>query len=285
MPMLTGRIVKLKTSSSLVVTLRDAYTGGQPRIDRETKVYLEGVPAKPVAKPGGCFIFPVLPRGDYRLVIKTLFYLEKELTVSLDGAGSDYVVRSVSLYPRFNYPYSNGATLVRAALLTSGGKPLPGVKVRGTVISPECAIARLAQDNTGQGITKICLSRNGVMTPGDIYGLRGVAADEVKEYCSILALPGHDKYFTLAEPLQNEYKRGAMFMPVAITSSDEVGEVVLFFRNNRVTTFKALLEFIVQQKNILVREVDLQEGEMTNLGVIDEVKVVGGINSPNNDFF
>lgn len=260
--------LKISTRVSLVVCTVDDYTAGL-RSGGNISVLLKEYPRKkPVRKPGGYYVFTDLPGDSYSVLVRSDVYLEEELFIKPGEIDPNNPRAYIILKPCSHYPFPEGATLIRASLRDADGRVSRDAVVKASMLSENCARARLSGEKAGKGEKAIFLTNiAGGMSAGDFYLLKD-KADGRQEYCRIAALEADTRRCRLYEPLQFSYSRGALLLPVFETRPDERGEVVICFREPCPDNFKVKLQFN-HGKNLFEKELDIEGGKTTVLGFIN----------------
>ncbi|CAB1062415.1 hypothetical protein D1BOALGB6SA_7192 [Olavius sp. associated proteobacterium Delta 1] len=130
---------------------------------------------KVVRNPSGNFVYLNLDEGNYRVSIKSDYYLEKKFDVSIPLLSSpsenqndkdvkirrldNAVIASVDLLPDVNYPFPSGATLIRGEVIKKENgiiQPVSGAIVRITDSSTTGTESR----NTASGETELEFAAN-----------------------------------------------------------------------------------------------------------------------------
>ncbi|PWK11520.1 hypothetical protein [Tumebacillus permanentifrigoris] len=243
----------------LVVHLVDSLTYGPPGAGTDVVVHVEGTVKAPLRKPNGMVVFTDTPAGVRRVTIRTGRYHPVTFDVTPEALDPTYPVVLVPLVPLPSYPFPDGVTLLRASVRDPDGRPLAGVPVRAVVITEACAKARLAQDSS-EGAQELALARvAGRLMPGERLWLPG-------ESCVVYEVGSTNRAIHITAPLQNSFPRQTQLLPCVETQSDERGEVVIPFGNCRSAAFDVQVQLL--SDDMLSKEVRMEEGKMTNLGVI-----------------
>ncbi|OCT11383.1 hypothetical protein A8709_06830 [Paenibacillus pectinilyticus] len=260
------RISQLKSRVSLVVCVIDALTSQAP-LGNTTTVHLEGTRSKAIRKSNGSYIFNDLPPGDYRLVVQSEFYFQEYRNITVETRN---FLETVQVKPLPSYPFSQGAGLIRLMLHNAAGAPIRDARLLSTVLTEDCARARLMVDQADKGTLEVTLgSFTGSVVAGDAYLLRGRGAKASEEIIRISEVLEHQKRFRLANPLTNAFTRGAMLLPVQETRSTDRGEAVIAFRGNRIPSFQTELVITYgEQGKHEIKEIEVAEGTTANLGKI-----------------
>ncbi|OPH59720.1 hypothetical protein BC351_19765 [Paenibacillus ferrarius] len=260
------RVSQFKNRVSLVVYVIDASTSKTP-LGNTTTVYLEGTRSKAISKSNGSYIFNDLPPGDYRLTVNSEYYFQEQSLITI---GTDNYIEIIQLKPLPSYPFSQGIGLIRAMLQNAAGSPIRDAQLQATILTEECARARLMVDQAEKGAIEVTLgSFTGTIAAGDSYILRGRGAKPSEEYIRIAEVLEHQKRFRLERKLTKAFTRGALLLPVQETRVTERGEVVIAFRGNRVQAFQTELMITYgTDRRALTKEVFVAEGTTTNLGIV-----------------
>ncbi|UJF34070.1 hypothetical protein [Paenibacillus hexagrammi] len=258
------REIRFSSRVSLVISLLDAWTCQAP-IGKIT-LELEGVRTKAVNKSNGSYIFSDLPHGDYILRVNAEHYFDIQVPLSTNLVR---MIEHIPLQPLPSYPFSQGATLIRAILQDQNGSPIRGARVTATVESEECASARLMSEKVEKGADLLTVgSVIGAITAGSSFVLRGRGAKAADEWICIKEVLEFQKRLQLQQPLEGSFSRGAVLLPVIQTRSTERGELVLPFRTGRNSSFGVNITIAREggESRRLLKEVMVSEGAVTNLG-------------------
>jgi len=256
--------LKIGAEVSLVVCLIDDYTAKQTS-DNNINVFLKETPKRPIRKPDGYFVFTELHEMTYNLCVRSDIFLDEDLQVTPSQIAGRMMY--VTLKPRSSYPFPGRTTLIRTAVCDSEGTPVGDAGIKAAVLSEECASAKLVNQKTESGSLEISLINvAGKILVGDMFLLKE-KGEEKMEYCTIAGICGETRQYRLEQPLQFEYRRGALLLPVMHTRSDTRGEAVVCFRNLRSKLCDVKMEFTCKDK-VLTREAKLEEGKTTYLGTI-----------------
>jgi hypothetical protein len=113
---------------SLAVQVADDFAPrGRPL--GEIAVTLQGQHRAPVVTPGGYRVFLELPAGPAVVDVRGRFYLDESRTVNVPLADRRNPLLTVTLTPRWSYPFPEGTTLVRGRVLDPDGSALGGAQV------------------------------------------------------------------------------------------------------------------------------------------------------------
>ncbi|QGQ96650.1 hypothetical protein EHS13_18085 [Paenibacillus psychroresistens] len=259
------RSVKIKTSFSFAVSLIDSYTSA-PAIGKDHIVSIQGLTVKPIPKIDGYYIFTDLPIQSYQVVVQSKFYVQEIIEVSLDLLDSNEPILYVPLMPNSQYPFGEEATSLVALVKDAQENAVYQARARATVTSVECVKAKLAQDSKEESPDQIFLAQiAGKLTIGDRFLLQNSSGKS--EYCRLVKVDEVTRCCSLEKPLQSTYEKGSLLFPVIESISDVKGEVLLFFKPNRIPTFGITLELTYGNKK-LIQDLTLQQGVIKSLGII-----------------
>lgn len=260
------RVSQFKTRVSLVVYVIDALTSNAP-LGNTTTIYLEGTRSKAIGKSNGSYIFNDLPHGDYRLTVRSEYYFEEHILISVRTHNR---VEVVQLKPLPSYPFSQATGLIRFMLQDADGTPLRDAGIQAMILTEECARARLMADQVDKGAAEVTLgSFTGAITAGDSYMLRGRGPKAAEEHIRIAEVLEHQKRFRLEKKLAKAFTRGALLLPVQAARVTEQGEAVIAFRGNRVPAFEAelVITYGTAERHVM-KDILVTEGTTANLGSI-----------------
>ncbi|KRF07214.1 hypothetical protein ASG89_17895 [Paenibacillus sp. Soil766] len=260
------RISQLRSRVSLVVSVIDALTAQAP-LGNTTTVHLEGTRSKAIRKSNGSYIFNDLSPGEYRLSVHSEYYFQTWKDISVN---THNFIEVVQMRPLPSYPFSQGAGLIRFMLQNAAGSPIRDAHLQSTVLTEDCARARIMVDQADKGASEVTFgSFTGGIVAGDVYLLRGRGSQPAEEVIRISEVLEHQKRFRLANPLMKSHMRGAMLLPIQETRSTERGEVVIAFRGNRIPTFHTDLVITYgTDSEHKIKDLAVAEGTTTNLGTI-----------------
>ncbi|UHA73470.1 carboxypeptidase-like regulatory domain-containing protein [Paenibacillus sp. 481] len=254
---------------SFVVRLIDTYTAGPPS-DPDLKVSVsDTICRQPVKKPDGLYVLTDLPpTGTYTVTVRSARYLPETISVDMNALNPIEPVVCVALIPHPAYPFSNQATLLRAAIKDASGQPAAGADMQAFFTDDLHARARLAQE-VKEGSCTIRLSGlTGRIAEGDafLFKEKHEEAGEAEVF-RIAQLLDEPRSFVLDRPLQHSYHRGTLLLPVVTAHSDERGEIVLPFRSCNAKQFDLRLEYSYRGQHFS-QQVTVTEGKTTYLGSI-----------------
>jgi hypothetical protein len=261
----TSRI-KLGAEVSLVVCPIDDFTT-EKRSGDNIHVFIKDMLISPIRKFDGYFAFTGLPKGQYNIKVESDIYFNENIEVSIRELDSVEQPVFITLKPRPSYNFPGGATLIRSMLSDKEGKAPNDAQVKATVLSDNCARAKLSRDGANKGdITVTLVDITGFIKEGDNFLLKDKDNGNT-EICEVVKIEKGAKSFCLSKPLENNYGRGAILLPTVFTRANEKGEIVVYFRNLHNKYFDAQLEFLYKDK-ITTKDVRVEEGKTVNLGSI-----------------
>lgn len=224
---------KVKTRYACGVRLIDAVTGSWPT-DKDLKIFLQNVSARPIVKSDGYVAFLDLSPGTYKLVVQSSRYFDARLDISIEELNLEYPVQVLTLWPRPSYPFAAGVSLIRGVLENKQGHPLAGVALHGEMLSDGAYIAKLAQSAS---MDTTVLSLTDMRTP-IFHGEKLLLVDrkkEVIEHCRILFnAEENSRNFHLEAPIQHEFERGTNLYPFLFAQTDERGQWVMLLRTTEL---------------------------------------------------
>jgi len=116
---------------SLAVQVADGFAPRRRPLG-EIAVTLRGQQKAPVVTPGGYRVFLGLPAGAAVVDIRGRFYLAESRTVTVPLSNVRNPLLTVTLMPRWFYPFPEGTTLVQGRVLDPDGAALDGAQVELT---------------------------------------------------------------------------------------------------------------------------------------------------------
>lgn len=257
--------IHLGSEVSFALCLIDDYTA---KIIQSSNihVFIQDVPVRPIKKPDGYYVFTSLPEGIYKVVIVSEQYVTESMEVSTKTLEAHRLV-TVKLKPKVSYAFPNGATLIRSQIFNAQLQPVPDVNVRATVLTDSCERARVAKSGAKENEKAVdIVSISGAIVLEDCFLLKD-KSNGASELCKVRHFDREASRLVLDEPLKFSYGRGAVFLPVVFSVSNEKGEIVLYFRNVHHRNFDVELEFSYRG-HTLMQTLAVEEGKTTYTGRI-----------------
>lgn len=212
----------IRTHVDAVVQVRDGFTGW-PIESGGLLCTLDGLPCRPVRKPGGGLVLVNLPGGSHRLLLNYRGFREEQVDFSVDGGAARELY--VALKPSAGYAFRG--EVARLWLIVREGAS-PAVDRALWLTSPGAPECKLAQTKAEPGATELRIFRKGLPTRLPIPGPFLVDDGEHTEIVTLQSLNGETG--RLAAPLQREHGRGSLLLPVQQYRTDGEGELSAVFR-------------------------------------------------------
>ena len=204
---------------SAVCHVRDGYTG-KPLEASRLLCALDGLPCRPVGKPGGCLVLVNLSGGAHRLSRRCPGFQEEwvELVIGRETQEVD-----ITMKPGENYPFRQTVTRLDLTV-TRGGTPAPG-EVLWLAVSGSNPL-KLAQTKAEKGEQELRLYCKG---PEAAVGMGAyLLSDEDKsEIVGLRSL--EEEMGTLTAPLTQPHSRGKLLLPAQRYHTGEDGRVSAVF--------------------------------------------------------
>ncbi|SFS59794.1 hypothetical protein [Paenibacillus sp. BC26] len=219
-----------KTRCSVVLLLRDAYTGLKPA-PSSVSLQVEGAySAKPIVKMAeGIWVFADLVQDPAIITINSPIYSKQVLTINLAELNPLDPTVTVSLIPGRSYPLPSDAVVLSGILISAAGKPLDGVTVQAALCDERGAKARLTTDALPGSAEIETAPILGKVAEGDRYEIRSRDGQWIEE-CKIVGFGTDRRKLKLSNPLQFAVPRGSVLLPVITAISDAAGEFHIVFR-------------------------------------------------------
>ncbi|MTV50349.1 hypothetical protein GJ688_15370 [Heliobacillus mobilis] len=265
-------ILRLGSPVSLVIQFIDDFTAESP-LDDHIHVSIAGISACPIRKPGGTFVFTKLPEKSFDVVVRSDFYLSCSFPVELSQLDPKNPVIIVKLIPAPAYPFPSGSTVVRTRVQDHKGIALSNVSVQGTILSVNCARARLVplggKDSENEFALMNVLGR---ILPEDRFLIKA-RENGYAEQAQVVSYAKDQRRVRFRNPLEHRYGPGTLLLPIFETRSDSRGEAVLYFRHPSSRRFDAQIEFTIspdgsEEPRSLLQEISLEDGKEVNLAVV-----------------
>lgn len=203
--------------ASAVCRVRDGFTGRELPAS-SLLCTLDGVPCRPVGKPGGYLVFTDLPHGAHRLSLRCRGYQEEQVEFQADGGTREL---DVSMKPGEGYPFRQAATRLRLTVLGKKG-PAAGQIVWLAVPTPEMKIAQGKVEAGEQELRVYCKG-------SPFFGPCLIEDGKNSEIVTLSALEGERG--RLAAPLGSGHSRGRPLLPAQRYRAGEDGVLTAVFRD------------------------------------------------------
>ncbi len=256
--------IKLGMEVSFVVCAIDGFTG-RNAVGGIIDVFIRDVPVKPVRKHDGYYVFTRLPEGQYEIVVESDRYFNESMIVSTGELENKERTVFVPLMPKPSYNFPGGTTLIRSTLVDKKSGPAVKADVKAAVLTEDCSRARLSREGAKKGDSRISLvDISGLIAAGDSFVIKD---KEKSELCRISKINEDAGSFVLKQPLEHNYERGALMLPVIYSKANENGEIAVYFRNLRKKFFDVELE-LAFEGNVSAKVLGIEEGKTTLAGII-----------------
>ncbi|SDW54991.1 hypothetical protein [Paenibacillus sp. CF384] len=219
-----------KTRCSVVLLLRDAYTGLKPA-PSSVSLQVEGAHVtKPIVKTGdGLWVFTDLARDPAIITINSPIYSKQVLTINLAELNPLDPLVTVALLPGRSYPLPPDATVLTGRLQSAAGKSLEGIAVRAALCDERGAKARLTTDALPGSTEFETAPILGRISEGDRYEIRS-RDGQVLEECEIAGFGTDRRKVKVSNPIQSAVPRGSLLLPIITAICDASGEFRIVFR-------------------------------------------------------
>lgn len=226
--------------ASAVCRVRDGFTGRELPAS-SLLCTLDGVPCRPVGKPGGYLVFTDLPHGPHRLSLRCGGYQEEWVELQ---AGGGTLELDVSMKPGEGYPFRQAATRLRLTVLGKKG-PAAGQTVWLASPGPEMKIAQSKVEAGEQALRVYCKGH-------PFFGPCLIEDGKNSEIVTLSALEGEQG--RLAAPLGSGHSRGRPLLPAQRYRAGEDGVLTAVFRD------PCLVQVYVEGRGLAAGS-DLSEGD------------------------
>lgn len=95
----------------------------------QTKVFLSGSGVTAVENPSRYHVFTDLIGTAFTVRVENAYYFNQEVSVSIPALDPRNPVVSVTMKPKYLYPFPAGSTLIRGAAVGPGGTPVEGAAI------------------------------------------------------------------------------------------------------------------------------------------------------------
>ena len=206
--------------ASAVCRVADGYTG-RPLEGSALLCTLDGVPCRPVAKPGGYLVLVNLTPGLHRLALRSQGYQEEWVEFQADGGTREL---DITMKPGEGYPFRQ--TITRLELMVErGGSPAAGFQL--WLAAPGQFELKLAQTKAEVGEEQLRLYCKGreESVPMGAYLISDGSNSE------IIGLRAFEQEMgTLTAPLRCTHSRGKQLLPAQRYHTGGDGRLAAVFR-------------------------------------------------------
>lgn len=210
---------------SAVVRLRDGFTGrlleGKNALCR-----INGLPCRPLHKPGGYLIWSNLSAGEYQFSISLHGFRLEETTLTIPFQG--YWEGDIYLKPGVNYPHAKNGVTVHL-LLRRAGQPLSDAAV--WVAPSDEPPLKIAQEKVETEEQKLRVFYKGTAAQLPIPGYFIVADDEKSELVQIQSIQQEEAQ--LSAPFLQSHGRGKALLPAQSYHTDTAGNLCLMVQKEK----------------------------------------------------
>lgn len=254
-----------KVRASIVIRLIDAFTGQAP-IEQGLTLTVQGIKKSPIKKPDGYYVLLDLEQGDYILNIQSSNYHEETLNLSFNPSNPHDELLFISLKPSSSYANPGGNACVRFIVKDDSKVNYNDIEITARIMDPKCSVAKMMQDYSANSSRTVNIVQTGQIHIGDLLWI--MQKTKTTSECCVVSDQGNNKQsFILQNELMNDYKRGALFLPVIKTTPNKKGEAVIFFRNYPLQTYLVKLE-VKFDGYLYEKELNLKESQTENLGIL-----------------
>lgn len=251
------------TRCSLAVQLVDAATGLEPRL-AAVQASIDGLPAKPLRKNAGLFVFTDLTYPEFTLRVSSPIYMEQALQVNLQLLDPLYPLVIITLLPSPAYPLPPGTTALAARVVGPEGIPLANAAVTAAILDERAARGRLVQAAMPGGEELEIAQAPRRLSPGEVLLIRERhAAGGVRAVIAEWNAAG--KVYRLAQPLAAECPRNSLLMPVGEAHTGEDGRFIIPLRPVLPAKFTVALTIAFDGQEAASQLVELESGTIHTL--------------------
>lgn len=224
---------------SAVCRVRDGYTGRE--LPSSSLVCaLDGLPCRPVGKPGGYLVLTNLADGPHRLSLRGQGYQEEWVEFQADGGTREL---DVTMKPGEGYLFRQTVTRLTLTVLE---KKVPAAG-RVMWLASDGLEMKLAQAKAEAGEREMRIYRKGP----PLLGAYLIEDGKNSEIVTLSALEGERGI--LAAPLKNSHSRSKRFLPAQRYHTGEDGRLTAVFPS------PGAVQMYVQDRG-LIGQVELSEG-------------------------
>lgn len=189
--------------ASAVCRVRDSYTG-RPLEGAGLLCTLDGLPVRPLSKPGGILVLLNLEPGQHRLTVRSGGYQEEWVDIS---AGTGTAELEITLKPGAGYPFLGEITRLGLTVL-EGGAPAAGRQLwLAAPAGPELKVAQAKAEAGCEQFRLYCKGAADAVPTGAYL----IADGENSEIVTLRSLEGD--MATLAAPLLRTHSRSRVLLP------------------------------------------------------------------------
>lgn len=229
---------------SAVCRIRDGYTG-EPVEAASLLCTLDGLPVRPLAKPGGYLVLLDLTAGEHRLALRGHGYQEEWVDIRV-GAGTQEL--EVTMKPGPGYPFRGAVTRME---LTVTRDQLPLSRQQLWLAVPAQYELKVAQTKAAAGEEQFriyCKGPQAAVQPGAYLIVDGTDSEIVslRELAGELAI--------LAAPLRRSHSRSRRLLPAQCYHTDPDGRLTAVLQG------ACTLE-VYEERSGAVTSLTLEQGE------------------------
>lgn len=282
------------TKLSIAISIKDDFTDVEPIGD--VTVSIKGIKNECIRNLTGYYLFTNLPPklDEVEIRVNSDFYLKVNEVWQITRGSDLLLVEDIRLKPNCAYPFPVQSTLLRAVvqkkmattLLNKSPYPIAisEANVNVTIYQPESpntATARLGTGGAVKGSKTIKLnsiSSGMSLMVGDVLMIEESNNGNM-EFCQIASpLPENPdvEAYNLFKELKFDHTRDKPVFLMKdrieekVTRTDEKGEMVLYFKRNKVNRF--LIDVTISKEGYQdkkLQKIEITEGISTSLGVVE----------------
>ena len=206
--------------ASAVCSVRDGYTG-RPIEPSALLCTLDGVPCRPVGKPGGYLVLVNLQQGCHRLSFRGNGYQEEWVEFE---AGEGTRELDITMKPGPGYPFRLSITRLTITLLDLAA---PAVGRQLWLAAPAGPEIKIAQTKAEAGNAQARLFYKGAVPPA-APGTYLISDGKESEIVSLRTIEGEIGAF--GAPLLRSHSRGKALLPAQSYHTNGQGQLMAVFR-------------------------------------------------------
>lgn len=206
---------------SAVCRVRDSYTGA-PLEASQLLCALDGLPCRPVGKPGGCLVLVNLSPGDHRLSLLGHGYQEEWVDFHADSGTQEL---EITMKPGAGYSFRSEVTRLTLTVTEHG---LPAADRQLWLAAPALHELKVAQAKAEAGATQFrlyCRGPESAVPPGAYL----IADGTDSEIVFLQSLEG--EMGTLAAPLLHDHSRSRLLLSAQRYHTDGEGRLSAVFQS------------------------------------------------------